>query len=193
MYIVMGLGNPGDGYKKSRHNVGRMAIGECIKKFSFSKLEEDDESLISRGEISGKEVVFLAPLTYMNNSGRVLNKYMLSEFERLVVIHDDIDIPLGKLKISFGRGAGGHKGVSSVAKYFGGLDFYRIRIGISPVDQSGELKKPSSDDAVSDFVLNNFNKKDEEKLKEVLEKIPSAISSLVLEGGERAMNQFNTN
>lgn len=148
--IIVGLGNPGKKYQKTRHNVGAFLIDQFPKK--------------KRG------FILVKPQVYMNESGKVVKKLIKNlklNLENLIVVHDDIDIPLGEFKIQKGRGAAGHKGVESIIKELGTKDFWRIRIGICP--KNG---KPKS---LEKFVLQKFTKKEEKKILKVIKKIISFI------------------
>ncbi len=162
-WIVVGLGNPGGEYVGTRHSVGRDFLEALAQK------------------LPPKTRVVL-PDTFMNESGRALVKLVKSKkaAEGLVVLHDDLDLPLGSAKISFGSGSGGHKGVESIQKTLKTKDFVRIRIGISPTTPSGRIKKPSSAD-VNDFVLGRFKPTEQEKLKKVRKVVAEALNILLAE------------
>lgn len=174
MYFLIGLGNPGEEYKNSRHNTGKMAV-EKLKDLKLKVLK-----IIESGE-------------FMNNSGRAVGKVVKSKkaAEKLIVVHDDIDLPLGTLKISFNKGTGGHRGLESVVKAVKTKEFIRVRIGISPTTPSGKLKKPQGEQKVLDFILKSFKPAELATLKKVFKKSSEAISTIVAEGREKAMNQFN--
>lgn len=178
MYYIMGLGNPGEEYKESRHNTGKMAVSI----FSHSKLHIPSSKLwiIESGE-------------FMNNSGRAVAKVIKSKAaaKKLIVVYDDIDLALGSIKISYNKGSGGHKGLESVVKAVKTKEFTRIRIGIAPTTPSGKVKKPVGEKKVLDFILGNFSSSQKEILKKVLKRVTGVIEMIVEEGKERAMNQFN--
>lgn len=171
-YIIVGLGNPGEEYENSRHNVGRMFVA------SFKE---------------NSNVKIVLPDTFMNKSGLEVKKYVTSvkNAERLIVVHDDLDLPIGRFKISFGRGSGGHKGIESIVRSIKTKDFARVRIGISPTTPSGKLKKPKGDKKVHDFILGNFTKKEMETLKKMKKKVNDALSMIIKEGRAKAMNTYN--
>ena len=193
MILVAGLGNPGKKYRNTRHNIGFRILDEFQKENNFPtfKLVRKFNSLISKREFSGKEILLAKPQTFMNNSGKTLkllirNKKAMAELiriENLWVVHDDIDLPLGKIRISKARGSAGHKGVESIIKELGTKNFVRIRIGIQP--KSGKPRNPEK------FVLQNFTKKEEEILKEVIKKTSQALKTALREGLEKAMTEFN--
>lgn len=168
MYIVVGLGNPGAEYARTRHNTGRMAIDFLSEKIDGIKV--------------------LIPDTYMNKSGSAVAKVVKSKkaAEKLVVIYDDLDLPLGTMKISYNRSSGGHRGVESIIKALKTEAFVRIRIGISP------KKKLSGPTAVEKHILSEFKKSEQEILKKVFKKVASAVETIAEHGLTRAMTEFNS-
>lgn len=173
-WIVAGLGNPGEEYAGTRHNAGR----DFLQSFE-GKLPKNAKAV--------------APDVYMNNSGGPLKKLVPSKkaAERLIVLHDDLDLPLGRIKISYGASAGGHNGVKSVIKAIKTQDFTRIRIGISPSTPSGKLKRPDGE-KITAFVLGKFKPAEQEKLKKARKLALEAVE-LVLEGGpEKAMMEIHS-
>lgn len=177
MFYLIGLGNPGDEYKDSRHNTGKMAV-DFLKAKNSSK--QTKAKIIESEE-------------FMNHSGKAVGKVVKNKkaAEKLIVVHDDLDLPLGVMKISFGKGTGGHRGLDSVVKAVKTKDFIRVRIGISPTTPSGKIKKPQGEERVLDFILKSFKPKEMLILKKVLKKASEAIEVIVAEGREKAMNQFN--
>lgn len=167
MLIVVGLGNPGKKFQKTRHNLGFQVIDAL-------------------GFLSNKKVVLVKPKAFMNLSGKavksLIKKYKIPS-TNLWVIHDDIDLPLGKIRISIGRGAAGHKGVESIIKELKSKNFVRFRIGIQP--KTGKPRNPEK------FVLQKFNKEEEKVVKEVTKKTVEAIKFSLKFGLEKAMNKFN--
>jgi len=188
MVIIVGLGNPEEKYKKTRHNLGFLILDELQKQGGFSgwKKSKNGNCLYSKGEIAGKETELIKPLTYMNSSGRAV-KYALTKHnlspENIFVIHDDIDLPFAKIKISKGSGSAGHKGVESIIKEIKSKDFIRLRIGILP--KFGKPKNPTS------FVLQKFNREEEKSLKEVIQKTIDAIETAIKDGTEKAQSIYN--
>jgi len=129
----------------------------------------------------------------MNKSGLAAKKYVTSvkKAEKLIVVYDDMDLPLGSLKISFGRGSGGHRGIESLVRSLRTKNFIRIRVGIVPTTPTGKLKKPKGENKVLDFIMGEFKKPELEILKKVNKQAVQVIEVLVTEGREKAMNQFN--
>ena len=179
MKTVVGLGNPGAEYENTRHNTGRIMAFMVEKRLG--------------GKKSKQKIKFLMPDTFMNNSGRAVAPLIKSkkDLKDLVVIYDDIDLPLGKMKISFNRGDGGHNGLGSVIKALKSREFLRIRIGISPGTPSGKIKKPKGERAVINFILGEFKKPELEMLKKLSKKIAEAVEVIFSEGKDKAMSIFN--
>ncbi len=194
MYIIVGLGNPGAEYENTRHNVGRMAVSSFIKKAELPSpvISKKYASLISEGKVGGEKVLVLMPETYMNKSGSALKTLITSpkKAETLVVVQDDLDMPLGKIKILFNRGTGGHKGIESIKKTIKTEAFIRVKVGISPETPGGKLKKPDSS-KILDFIVGKFKKPEMEIMKKTSKKAAEAIETIVLEGKEKAMEIFN--
>ncbi len=194
MITVVALGNIGEEYAHTRHNVGWMVMYDIIEKrnlphpVSASKYSAD----ISEGVIEGKEVSILFPSTFMNKSGVSLKRYREAKGmeEELIVIHDEVDLPFGTIKISRDRGAGGHNGVKSIIDVCGGKGFTRIRIGISPTGFFGGLKRPKGD-RLPKFVLGEFKPGELKKMGEIVEKVDEALSYIVRDGVEKAMQKIN--
>lgn len=141
--------------------------------------------MIGRGTAGGQEVVLVKPLTFMNNSGRVVGP-MVRKFglttSSLLVIHDDLDLPFGKIKIKRGGGSGGHKGVVSIQQELADADFLRLKMGIG---------RPENDESPEEYVLNSFSEEDAESLQDILDRGAEAVSCILHEGEGRAMNRFN--
>lgn len=174
MYIVVGLGNPDDEYKCTRHNTGRMAADLVAEKV--------------------KGIKVLTPDTYMNHSGRAVAKALAGKTssKKLIVIYDDLDLPLGTMKISYNRSSGGHRGVESIIKALKTQEFIRIRIGISPTTPSGKLKKPTGEKDVEKHILSDFKPKESELLKKVFKNVVTAVETIKEDGLATAMTQFNS-
>ena len=179
MKLVVGLGNPGKEYENTRHNTGRILVGMIEKKL-------DKEG-------SKQKIKFITPDTFMNNSGKAVAPLIKSkkDLKDLVVIYDDIDLPLGKMKISFNRSSGGHNGLGSIIKYLKSEEFLRIRIGISPETPSGKLKKPKGEKAVLKFLLGEFKKSELETIKKLSKKVVEVVETIFTESKEKAMSLYN--
>ena len=176
MKLIVGLGNPGQEYENTRHNTGWLMV-ELIEK---------------RLNIKDK-IKFVLPDKFMNNSGKVVAPLIKSkkDLKDLVVIYDDIDLPLGKMKISFNRSSGGHNGLGSIIKALKSEEFLRIRIGTSPTTPSGKIRKPKGEKAVLNFLLGKYKKNELDKLRKLSKKVTEALEIIFTEGKEKAMSLFN--
>lgn len=194
MYYIIGLGNPGEEYELTRHNAGRMAVLDFIKKEGISEPEFDKKlkALVIKGEIEKNKFQIILPEIFMNKSGDSVKPLVLSakKAESLIVVHDDIDLPLGKIKISFGKSSGGHKGVESVIKAVKTKDFIRVRIGISSVNAKGVVKKPSGEKFL-DYIVAKFKPAELAEIKKSIKKASEALGLIIAEGCEKAMGEFN--
>ncbi len=194
-FIIVGLGNPGKEYENTRHNAGRIALEYFRKKNDFPNWQENKKlkALVSEGKVSRKEVFLVGPETFMNNSGKSVVTLVKSKkaAENLIVIHDDLDLPVGKMKISFNRGSGGHKGVESIKRAVKTEGFVRIRIGISPKTPSGKTKKPQGEKLINNFIVAPFKPAELDEIKKTYKKVAEVLLSLIGEGREKAMSQFN--
>jgi len=175
MKLVAGLGNPGKEYENTRHNTGRIVVGLVEKKLEDQKIK------------------FITPDNFMNNSGKAVAPLVKTkkDLENLVVVYDDIDLPLGKIKISFNRSAGGHNGLGSIIKALKSQEFLRIRVGISPASPKGVAKKPKGEKAVINFILGEFKKSELETIKKLSKKVSEAIETIFAEGKDKAMSLYN--
>ncbi len=196
-YIFVGLGNPGEEYELTRHNVGRIVLDVFRKKFEFSEWEKNNslDALISEGKIGKEKIMLVEPETFMNKSGSSLKSLVTSvkKAEQLVVIHDELDLPIGRMKMSFNRSSGGHKGIDSVIKNVKTEAFIRIRVGISPGTAKGIVKKPVGEEAVGDFILGKFKPKELEELKKEAKVIAEGLEIFAKEGREAATMFINSN
>ena len=195
MYTIVGLGNPGEEYTKTRHNTGRMVLEAVRKANDLPEWELDKKisALVSRGKIGKTPIILAMPETFMNKSGNAVGKLISSvkKAENLIVVHDDLDLGVGTMKISFNRGSGGHKGLESIIKTIKTQAFTRVRIGISPTTPKGMVKKPIGEKIVGDFILVPFKKSEDDTMKKVFKKAAESIASIVSESREMAMNKFN--
>ncbi|MBI2046504.1 MAG: aminoacyl-tRNA hydrolase [Parcubacteria group bacterium] len=194
-YVIVGLGNPGKEYECTRHNTGRIALDYFATAHDFLQWQNDrkTQALISNGTIKKEKLLLLKPETFMNKSGASVKSLITSpkKAAQLIVIHDDLDLPLGTFKIVFGRGSGGHRGIESIIRAIKTKDFIRIRIGIAPTTPSGKLKKPKGEKAIIDFIIGAFKPKELEIIKKTSKLIAQAIETLIIEGRAVAMNHFN--
>jgi len=196
-YVIIGLGNPGGEYAKTRHNAGRMAAELFAMQMGFDDfvLKKGAQALISEDSLSGEKVIVALPEVYMNHSDKTAAALVKSKpaAKKLVVIRDDLDLPLGVIKMTtFGRGAGGHRGVESIARALRTKDFAQIKIGISSATPKGKLKKPDGEEKVIKHVIGKFSPKEEPILKKALARAAEAARIFIEEGIEKAMLTANT-
>lgn len=190
MKLIVGLGNPGKKYEKTRHNVGFIAISNLrsqSSEYSDWKLNKKFTAEVAEGKINGKKIILLRPQTFMNRSGiavRAAAAFYKIKPPDIFVIYDDIDLPLGKIRIRKDGSSGGHLGVQSIINLLGTQNFVRFRIGIGPE------KRWKGFDAAK-FVLQKFSKKEEKNINEAIKKIIDAIRVALDEGVEKAMTKFN--
>lgn len=186
MKLIVGLGNPGEKYKKTRHNVGRMAVEKLAKSLDFPKfkLNKKLKVKISKGKIADQDLILVSPITFMNESGQAVLAVRAGKIKNLDiwVIYDDIDLPLGKIRIRKSGSAGGHKGVQSIINSLGSKNFARFRVGICPE----KIKIPAKK-----FVLGRFTKKEVKIIEEAINKTVEAIQITLTKNIDKAMNKFN--
>lgn len=193
--LIVGLGNPGTEYEKTRHNAGRIILEYIAKANDFSEWKNDmkTKSLRAKGEIQKEKFDFMLPETFMNNSGVSVVQIIdgPKKLKNLVIIYDDLDIPVGSLKISFNRSSGGHNGVQSVIKKVKSQEFVRIRIGVSPHTPTGKIKKPSGEQAVLKFLLAKFKDDELKELKKMSKKVSEILTTISSGGHQKAMSLYN--
>lgn len=194
MKYIVALGNPGSEYEHTRHNVGWDTANAILEHYNFPEpvFNAKYQSRISNGDIKSVPVMVLYPDTFMNHSGVVAKKLGLTNpAEELIVLQDEVDLPLGEIKISIGRGHGGHNGIRSITEHLGTNEFVRVRIGISPVGFfTRKIKRPEGD-KLPKFVLGKFTKKEQLQVREVSVVVAEAVEMLVQKGLPAAMNRFN--
>ena len=185
IYLVVGLGNPGREYRNTRHNMGFLALDHLAAHWSITTLKVQGKAIISTGQYAGNKVILAKPQTYMNLSGQAVSALMnfyKVPLEHLLVIHDDVDIPFGTIRIRPGGGFGGQKGVGSIIEKLGTQEFARMRLGVGR--PPGQMDK-------ANYVLQSFSKEDEEFLQSVFAKSDEAVETFITEGLNTAMNRFN--
>lgn len=189
MFLIIGLGNPGKIYQNTRHNVGKLAVKHWQEVIGFPdfKFQKIFNAFVSRGIFKQKSVALALPETFMNNSGKVV-KVLTKTYQvkpgDLIIVHDDIDLPLGKIRIVKNRGGAGHKGIESVIRELKTKNFVRFRIGIRPP----EIKKVRN---VEGFVLQKFSKRERETVEIAIQKTVEAIETVLREGLGKAMGKYN--
>ena len=185
MKIIAGLGNPGAEYAHTKHNVGFMLVDVLAEKLGAASWKEDFFSALTEVRIGGEKVFLVKPLTYMNNSGEALGpmlSYYKMDVDDLVVVHDDMDIPAGMVRIRRKGSSGGHNGIKSIIAHVGGEDFARVRIGIG---------RPPAGWTVIHHVLAPFSTEDAPKIRAAIDYLLPAVESIVTDGVDFAMNRYN--
>jgi len=184
-FLVIGLGNPGTEYRQNRHNIGFMVIDQLAQVLSIPLQRVKFKAITGTGKFEGRRVILAKPQTYMNASGESvgpLSRYFKVPLNQLMVVHDDLDIPFGSLRIRPMGGTSGQKGMKSIVEKLGSQDFPRMRIGIG---------RPPGRMDPADYVLQNFKNDELATRDEVLDSATAAIKLFILEGLDKAMNTFN--
>ncbi|MBA7678593.1 Peptidyl-tRNA hydrolase [subsurface metagenome] len=193
MKLIVGLGNPGRKYEKNRHNLGFMCLNYFARTQGIRFDKKQGGARIGSGEVVGSKVIVARPQTYMNQSGlavsRLMGKFDVS-LDNLLIIHDDLDLPPGKIRIRRGGSSAGHKGVDSVATELGSRDFLRLKVGIGrpPLDE-GSTEITEAD--ILDYVLGDFTPEEKQIITQMLPRVSEAILCLLNEGLTAAMNKYN--
>jgi PTH1 family peptidyl-tRNA hydrolase len=189
--LIVGLGNPGFLYARHRHNIGFMCVSYIARKFRIEFDRKQGAARTGLGNIGGFKAVLARPQTYMNASGESVHALMQKlnvPAEDVIIIHDDLDLPIGKIRLRFGGGSGGHKGIDSIISRTGTRDFYRVRVGIGrPASDDGTAKE----EAVISYVLSDFSREEKEIIDKTIPQVCEAVACLITEGITNAMNKFN--
>ena len=185
MFLIIGLGNPGREYKETRHNAGFMVVDRLCQKWGVKPNRLQSRALITHTLVGEQKVILAKPQTFMNLSGQAvaaLVRFYKVELGNLLVAHDDLDLPIGTLRLRPGGGSAGQKGLSSIIELLGTQEFPRLRVGVG--------RPPGRMDA-ADYVLQSFSKDEQETMQFVLGKAEDAVMSFLEQGITKAMNQFN--
>jgi PTH1 family peptidyl-tRNA hydrolase len=185
MKIIVGLGNPGKKYERTRHNAGFMAVDELARSLHVDFNQEKHSAFIVKSRIDPEDTVLAKPQTYMNDSGRAVGAILRDTYSGvsdLIVLHDELDLPLGSVRIKIGGGHGGHNGLRSIIELVGSSDFIRVRLGIG---------RPAPGMDAADYVLSPFLAEERQLLPDMMAKAVEAVRVIILEGPNRAMNIFN--
>lgn len=193
MKLIVGLGNPGQIYARNRHNIGFMCLSHFAKSQGIHFDKKQGQARTGLGEAADSKLVVARPQSGMNLSGeavsRLVEKFKIS-LEDLIVIHDDLDLPLSKIRISKGSSSGGHKGIDSIIAHLGSADFFRIRVGIGrPAIVEGSAQDKEAE--IIDYVLSDFTPDEKKTIAQVIPKVSDAILCLLNEGLTAAMNKYN--
>lgn len=183
MWLLVGLGNPGSRYARTRHNIGFMVLDALVDGLGLTFREKTDYRFID-GSMENERIIFMEPLTFMNRSGiavkKISDKHAVPP-EKIIVIHDDLDLPAGKLKIRKKGSSGGHKGIESVIQNLGTRDFMRVKIGVG--------RDPLI--PAETFVLSKFRRDEIPLIRDAVAQASRAVACIIAEGPDRAMNKFN--
>jgi len=185
-FLIAGLGNPGRRFRKDRHNIGFMVLDRLIKSFDLRFSRKQQKALVTDGQIAEHKIIFAKPQTYMNDVGKSivpLLRYYRIPYDHLLVIFDDLDLPLGTIRIRHQGGSGGHRGMRSILQELGEDAFPRMRLGIG---------RPPGQMDPANYVLQKFSKDEIELVNIVLEQAVEGIQVFIREGIELAMTRFNT-
>jgi PTH1 family peptidyl-tRNA hydrolase len=184
MRLLVGLGNPGPRYAGNRHNIGFMAVDAIVRRHSFSSIRERFHALTAEGTIDGEKVLAMAPQTFMNDSGRAVQaavQFFKLQPTDVIVLYDEIDLPLGKVRAKRGGGAGGHNGIRSIDAHIG-ADYWRVRLGVD---------HPGQKEMVKAYVLMDFFKEEHAQVQAVLDAVTDAIPLMIAGDDGRFMNKVN--
>jgi PTH1 family peptidyl-tRNA hydrolase len=188
--VILGLGNPGRQYEATRHNVGWWVLDHLADVWHFDGWKRDGEAMVSNAAVAGTRVRLIKPHTYMNLSGNVLKNYLRRPFwaapRDLLVVVDDVALPVGRFRIRARGSAGGHNGLRSIETAIGNQEYARLRIGVGPTEERRNIYE-----GLSDFVLAPFARDEREDILELIPRIGAAIEIWLREGPERAMNAYN--
>lgn len=186
VYLIIGLGNPGKRYELTRHNIGFMVLDKLAAQLEIELKQKSFNSLWGKGTIVGNNVLLAQPQTFMNLSGtavRQLQSFFKTEISNLIVIHDDLDLPFGAIRLKAGGGTAGHKGLASIESNLGTSEFKRVRLGIGkPVDKS----------RIEGYVLEPFRKEEQTVLPDVIQRAADSSAEIVLNGLQQAIGKYQT-
>jgi PTH1 family peptidyl-tRNA hydrolase len=187
MKLIVGLGNPGRSYANNRHNIGFICLNHFARSHGIRFSRKQGLARTGTGRAAGSEVVLAKPQTYVNSSGEAVSR-LVKRFniglDDLVIIHDDLDLPLAKIRLSHGSSSGGHKGIESIIRELGSQDFIRVRIGIG-------RPAGASEDEIINYVLSDFTPEQKQAIAPVIPRVSEALLCLLTEGLTPAMNKFN--
>jgi len=185
MKIIIGLGNPGRKYERTRHNAGFLAVDQIARDLRFSLSQEKYHAFIGKCRIGDEDALVAKPQTFMNESGRSVGavlRYTYAKPADLIVVHDELDIPLGTVRVKTGGGHGGHNGLRSIIEHIGTPDFIRIRVGVG---------RPAPGRDAADYVLSPFTAEERQAADEAVVKAADAVKAVIRDGLTKAMNEFN--
>jgi PTH1 family peptidyl-tRNA hydrolase len=185
-FIIVGLGNPGREFRETRHNIGFMLLNRLAERLGIEFSRMESKSLVTKGDYRGHRLILAKPMTYMNLSGQAVSslvRFYKITLENLLVAYDDVDLPLGTLRLRPAGGAGGHKGLQSIIQQLGTPDFPRLRLGIG---------RPPGKKSAASYVLKDFSADENEFLPVILDRGVDAALTYVTDGIDIAMNNYNS-
>lgn len=185
MKLIVGLGNPGKQYERTRHNIGFEVIDQLSERMGIPLDQAKHKGLYGMGNVRGEKVILLKPLTYMNLSGesvRAVMDYYDIDIEDLIVIYDDLDLPVGRIRLRQKGSAGGHNGIKSIIAHAGSQEFNRIRVGIN---------RPTNGESITNYVLGRFTTEEQETLIDVIKRCSEACEQSLEHPFLQVMNQYN--
>ena len=186
MKLIIGLGNPGKQYLLTRHNMGFLVVDKLADNFAIGITSKGFDAVYGKGKIDNVPVLLAEPQTFMNRSGfavaRLFEYFKIEDYTDVIVVHDDLDLPFGTLRLKVGGGHGGHKGLFSTIEHLGVSDFFRVRMGIG---------KPTGKTSTEDYVLNRFSAEERQHLPKVVSAAVTAIVDILSDGIQTAMNRHN--
>lgn len=193
MKLIVGLGNPGHIYVENHHNVGYMCVNHFARTHGIKFNKSQGQARIGVGTVAGENVVLARPQTFMNSSGdsvsRLVKRFKV-DMADLIVIHDDLDLPLGKIRIRQGGSSGGHKGIDSIIARLGSRDFIRVKVGIGrPL--LNDVSPEDREAAIVDYVLSDFTPEEKKIIDQVIPRVSEALLCLLTEGLTATMNRYN--
>ncbi|MBI5765927.1 aminoacyl-tRNA hydrolase [Candidatus Falkowbacteria bacterium] len=188
MKLIIGLGNPGEQYKNTWHNMGFLTVDELKDRFEFENFKEHKKlkSEISIGKIGREKIILVKPQTFMNKSGlaaALLKNYFKIKIADIIIVHDDVDLPLGKIRLAKNSSAGGHNGIKSIIQSLGTKNFIQLKIGI----YQDKAKLVST----TKFVLDKISQKEKPKINGIIKKVAVGLATVIEDSLEKAMNEFN--
>jgi PTH1 family peptidyl-tRNA hydrolase len=191
--LITGLGNPGTKYAGNRHNIGFMCLDHFAHENSLAFKRSSSQAKIVEGRIATHDIILAKPQTFMNNSGvslgGLVRKFKV-KFENLIIVHDDLDLPLGRIRIRLGGSSGGHNGINSIVHHIGNQEFIRVRVGIGR--PNGQETGKNGEDDVINHVLGDFTTEEKAIMQEVIPCVSAALQSLLTGGLTEAMNKYNS-
>ncbi|WP_166245722.1 aminoacyl-tRNA hydrolase [Paenibacillus turpanensis] len=187
MKWIIGLGNPGNEYRSTRHNVGFMAIDRLAEKWGIDVSQSKCKALLGEGRVQGQKVVLIKPITYMNLSGesaRAFQDFYKADLSDMLILYDDLDTAMGQIRLRYQGSAGGHNGIKSLIQHLGTQSFNRVRMGIS---------RPPAGVDIAHYVLSSFRKEEAEALENMIQATCDAVSACLTDPFEKVMAKFNGN